>query len=47
MDFLKKALSHPEVKRGVSHLAVGLGIVLALFRNRDSVDIEEASLLKW
>jgi len=30
-----------------AEVAVGLGIVLALFRNRDSVDIEEASLLKW
>ncbi len=30
-----------------AEVAVGLGIVLALFRNRDSVDPEEASLLKW
>jgi NADH:ubiquinone oxidoreductase subunit K len=28
-------------------VAVGLGIVIALFRNRDSVDLEEVSLLKW
>jgi NADH-quinone oxidoreductase subunit K len=30
-----------------AEVAVGLGILLALFRNRDSVDPEEASLLKW
>jgi len=30
-----------------AEVAVGLGIVLSLFRNRDSVDIEEVSLLKW
>jgi NADH-quinone oxidoreductase subunit K len=30
-----------------AEVAVGLGIVIALFRNRDSVDVEEASLLKW
>ena len=30
-----------------AEVAVGLGILLAMFRNRDSVDVEEASLLKW
>jgi NADH-quinone oxidoreductase subunit K len=30
-----------------AEVAVGLGIVIALFRNRDSVDVEEVSLLKW
>jgi NADH-quinone oxidoreductase subunit K len=30
-----------------AEVAVGLGIVISLFRNRDSVDVEEASLLKW
>ena len=30
-----------------AEVAVGLGIVIALFRNRDSVDIEDVSLLKW
>ncbi|MDJ0868198.1 MAG: NADH-quinone oxidoreductase subunit NuoK [Myxococcota bacterium] len=30
-----------------AEVAVGLGIVIALFRNRESVDVEEASLLKW
>ena len=30
-----------------AEVAVGLGIVLAMFRNRDSVDLEEASLLRW
>jgi NADH-quinone oxidoreductase subunit K len=27
--------------------AVGLGIVIALFRNRESVNVEDSSLLKW
>ena len=30
-----------------AEVAVGLGIVISLFRNRDSVDLEEVSLLKW
>ena len=30
-----------------AEVAVGLGILLALFRNRESVDPEEASLLRW
>jgi NADH-quinone oxidoreductase subunit K len=30
-----------------AEVSVGLGIVISLFRNRDSVDLEEASLLKW
>jgi NADH-quinone oxidoreductase subunit K len=30
-----------------AEVAVGLGILLAMFRNRDSVDVEEARLLKW
>ena len=30
-----------------AEVAVGLGILIALFRNRDSVDLEEVSLLKW
>lgn len=30
-----------------AEVAVGLGIVIALFRNRDSVNVEEVSLLKW
>ena len=28
-------------------VAVGLAIVISLVRNRDSVNIEDASLLKW
>jgi NADH-quinone oxidoreductase subunit K len=28
-------------------VAVGLGIIISLVRNRDSVNIEDASLLKW
>lgn len=28
-------------------VAVGLGIVIALFRNRDTVNVDEVSLLKW
>jgi NADH-quinone oxidoreductase subunit K len=30
-----------------AEVAVGLGIVISMFRNRDSVDIEEVSLLRW
>lgn len=30
-----------------AEVAVGLGILITLFRNRDSVDVEEARLLRW
>jgi len=30
-----------------AEVAVGLAIVISMFRNRDSVDVEEVSLLKW
>ena len=30
-----------------AELAVGLGIVIALARNRASLDVEDASLLRW
>jgi NADH-quinone oxidoreductase subunit K len=30
-----------------AEVVVGLGIVIALFRNRESVNVEDASLLKW
>ncbi len=30
-----------------AEVAVGLGIVISMFRNRDSVDIQDVSLLKW
>lgn len=30
-----------------AELAVGLGIVLALIRNRDSLNVDDASLLRW
>ena len=30
-----------------AEVAVGLAIIISLVRNRDSVNIEEASLLKW
>ncbi len=30
-----------------SEVAVGLGIFLSMFRNRDSVNVEEVNLLKW
>ena len=30
-----------------AEVAVGLGIVIALFRNRESVNVEDSSLLKW
>ena len=28
-------------------VAVGLGIVISLFRNRETVNVEDVSLLKW
>jgi len=28
-------------------VAVGLGIVIALFRNNDTVNVDDVSLLKW
>jgi NADH-quinone oxidoreductase subunit K len=30
-----------------AEVAVGLGIVISLFRNRESVNVDDASLLKW
>jgi NADH-quinone oxidoreductase subunit K len=30
-----------------AEVAVGLGIVIAIFRNRESVNVEDASLLRW
>jgi NADH-quinone oxidoreductase subunit K len=30
-----------------AEVAVGLGIVIALVRNRDSVNVEDVSLLRW
>lgn len=30
-----------------AEVAVGLGILISLVRNRDSVNVEDASLLKW
>ena len=30
-----------------AEVSVGLGIVISMFRNRDSVNIEDVSLLKW
>ena len=30
-----------------AEVAVGLGIVISMFRNRASVDVEDASLLRW
>jgi NADH-quinone oxidoreductase subunit K len=27
--------------------AVGLGIIVALFRNRQTLDVDDASLMKW
>jgi len=30
-----------------AEVAVGLGIVISMFRNRDSANIEDVSLLKW
>jgi len=30
-----------------AEVAVGLGILISMFRNRDSVDLEDVSLLRW
>jgi NADH-quinone oxidoreductase subunit K len=30
-----------------AEVAVGLGILISMFRNRDSVNLEDVSLLKW
>ncbi|MEN8182171.1 MAG: NADH-quinone oxidoreductase subunit NuoK [Myxococcota bacterium] len=30
-----------------AEVAVGLGIVISLFRNRESVNVEDMSLLRW
>jgi NADH-quinone oxidoreductase subunit K len=30
-----------------AEVAVGLGIVISMFRNRDSIDVEDVSLLRW
>ena len=30
-----------------SEVAVGLGIVISMFRNRDSVNLEDVNLLRW
>ena len=30
-----------------AEVAVGLGIVISMFRNRDSVNLEDVSLLRW
>ncbi len=30
-----------------AEVAVGLGILLSMFRNRDSVNVDEVNLLKW
>ena len=30
-----------------SEVAVGLGILISMFRNRDSVNLEDVNLLRW
>lgn len=30
-----------------AEVAVGLGIVISLFRNRESINVEDVSLLRW
>ena len=32
---------------GTAQLVVGLVLVIALMRNRDSLDVDDASTLKW
>jgi len=35
------------IATAAAEVAVGLGILISMFRNRDSVNIEQANLLKW
>jgi NADH-quinone oxidoreductase subunit K len=42
-----QVLSLLSLAVGAAELVVGLSIVVLMVRNRDSVDIDEASLLKW
>ena len=35
------------IARAAAEAAVGLAIIIALFRNRESVNIDEMKLLKW
>ena len=35
------------ITTAAAEVSVGLGILIAMFRNRDSVNIEQANLLKW
>jgi len=35
------------IATAAAEVSVGLGIMIAMFRNRDSVNIEQANLLKW
>ena len=30
-----------------AEVSVGLGIMISMFRNRDSINVEQANLLKW
>ena len=35
------------IATAAAEVSVGLGILISMFRNRDSVNIEQANLLKW
>ncbi len=35
------------ITTAAAEVSVGLGILISMFRNRDSVNIEQANLLKW
>ncbi len=36
-----------DIAEPAAEVAVRLGILLSMFRNRDSVNVEEVNLLKW
>ncbi len=35
------------ISTAAAEVSVGLGILISMFRNRDSVNVEQANLLKW
>ena len=47
VEFPARRANDPVIAVAASEVAVGLGIVISMFRNRDSVDIEDVSLLRW
>ena len=46
---LTPSLTHvePELTTAAAEAAVGLGIILAFYRNKETVNIDEMNLMKW